>query len=45
MPRFDVDAAMTAVEWHRVTHLCCVPPVMIALAKLALSGAAPLGKS
>lgn len=33
MPRFDMDAAMAAVERHRITYLFCVPPVMIALAK------------
>ncbi|CAL4929106.1 unnamed protein product [Urochloa decumbens] len=33
MPRFDMDAVMAAVERHRITHLFCVPPVMIALAK------------
>ncbi|CAN6302255.1 unnamed protein product [Urochloa humidicola] len=33
MPRFDAGSAMAAVERHRVTHLFCVPPVMIALAK------------
>jgi 4-coumarate--CoA ligase len=33
MARFDVDAALAAVERHRVTHLFCAPPVMIALAK------------
>ncbi|RLN17663.1 hypothetical protein C2845_PM02G37200 [Panicum miliaceum] len=38
MPRFHMDAVMAAVERHRVTHLFCVPPVMIALAKLGWAG-------
>ncbi|CAL4912627.1 unnamed protein product [Urochloa decumbens] len=38
MPRFDVDSAMAAVERHRVTHIYCVPPVMIALAKHGRAG-------
>ncbi|PUZ42806.1 hypothetical protein GQ55_9G611000 [Panicum hallii var. hallii] len=38
MPRFHMDAVMAAVERHRVTHLFCVPPVMIALAKLGRAG-------
>jgi 4-coumarate--CoA ligase len=33
MARFDLEAVLAAVERHRVTHLYCVPPVMIALAK------------
>ncbi|CAL4934510.1 unnamed protein product [Urochloa decumbens] len=33
--RFDVDAVLATVERHRVTHLYCVPPVMIALARHA----------
>ncbi|OAY76279.1 4-coumarate--CoA ligase-like 1 [Ananas comosus] len=38
MARFDMDAVMGAVERFRVTHLFCVPPVMIALAKLGRAG-------
>ncbi|OAY84326.1 4-coumarate--CoA ligase-like 1 [Ananas comosus] len=38
MARFDMDAVMRAVERFRVTHLFCVPPVMIALAKLGRAG-------
>ncbi|KAG2554703.1 4-coumarate--CoA ligase-like 1 [Panicum virgatum] len=38
MPRFDMDLVMAAVERHRVTYLFCVPPVMIALAKIGRSG-------
>ncbi|CAL4920810.1 unnamed protein product [Urochloa decumbens] len=38
MPRFDMDAAMAAVERHHITHLFCVPPVMIALAKQGRAG-------
>ncbi|CAL4929108.1 unnamed protein product [Urochloa decumbens] len=38
MPRFDAGSAMAAVERHRVTHLYCVPPVMIALAKHGSAG-------
>jgi 4-coumarate--CoA ligase len=38
IPRFDMDSAMAAVERHRVTYLCCVPPVMIALAKHGSAG-------
>ncbi|XP_034572872.1 4-coumarate--CoA ligase-like 1 [Setaria viridis] len=38
MPRFAVDDAMAAVQRHRVTYLCCVPPVMIALAKHGRTG-------
>ncbi|NP_001130746.2 uncharacterized protein [Zea mays] len=38
MSRFDMDSVMAAVQRHRVTHLFCVPPVMIALAKLGSVG-------
>ncbi|CAN6296491.1 unnamed protein product [Urochloa humidicola] len=38
MPRFDAGSAMAAMERHRVTHLFCVPPVMIALAKHGRAG-------
>ncbi|KAL6658042.1 hypothetical protein ACP70R_004289 [Stipagrostis hirtigluma subsp. patula] len=38
MPRFDMDAAMAAVQRHRVTHLFCAPPVMVALAKHGRAG-------
>ncbi|PAN51540.1 hypothetical protein PAHAL_9G601300 [Panicum hallii] len=38
MPRFDMDFVMAAVQRHRVTHLFCVPPVMIALAKIGRAG-------
>ncbi|KAJ3682484.1 hypothetical protein LUZ60_015057 [Juncus effusus] len=33
MGRFELDSVMKAIERYRVTHLYCVPPVMIALAK------------
>ncbi|CAL4942943.1 unnamed protein product [Urochloa decumbens] len=33
--RFDVGAVLATVEHHRVTHLYCVPPVMIVLARHA----------
>ncbi|CAL4889137.1 unnamed protein product [Urochloa decumbens] len=33
MARFEVGTVLAAVERHRVTHLFCVPPVMVALAK------------
>ncbi|CAL4942941.1 unnamed protein product [Urochloa decumbens] len=33
MARFDVGGVLAAVERHRVTHLYCVPPVMLALAR------------
>ncbi|XP_047070178.1 4-coumarate--CoA ligase-like 1 [Lolium rigidum] len=38
MTGFAMDAVMRAVERYRVTHLLCVPPVMIALAKQGMSG-------
>ncbi|KAG8073496.1 hypothetical protein GUJ93_ZPchr0006g45224 [Zizania palustris] len=38
MSRFDMDSVMEAVQRHRVTHLFCVPPVMIALAKHGRAG-------
>ncbi|RCV46512.1 hypothetical protein SETIT_9G537200v2 [Setaria italica] len=38
MSRFDMDSVMAAVERYRVTYLFCVPPVMIALAKLGRAG-------
>nr|CAB3497053.1 unnamed protein product [Digitaria exilis] len=38
MPRFDMDYVMASVQRHRVTHLFCVPPVMIALAKIGRAG-------
>ncbi|KAJ1298752.1 hypothetical protein BS78_01G477600 [Paspalum vaginatum] len=38
MSGFDMDSVMAAVQRHRVTHLFCVPPVMIALAKLGRAG-------
>jgi 4-coumarate--CoA ligase len=38
MSRFDMDSVMAAVQRHRVTHLFCVPPVMIALAKVGSVG-------
>ncbi|RLN38922.1 hypothetical protein C2845_PM01G03370 [Panicum miliaceum] len=38
MPRFDMDFVMAAVQRHRVTYLFCVPPVMIALAKIGRTG-------
>ncbi|WVZ55505.1 hypothetical protein U9M48_006155 [Paspalum notatum var. saurae] len=38
MSGFDMDSVMAAVQRHRVTHLFCVPPVMIALAKLGTAG-------
>uniref|UniRef100_A0A0D9VPN8 4-coumarate--CoA ligase n=1 Tax=Leersia perrieri TaxID=77586 RepID=A0A0D9VPN8_9ORYZ len=38
MSRFDVSSMMEAVQRHRVTHLFCVPPVMIALAKHGRAG-------
>ncbi|CAL4917667.1 unnamed protein product [Urochloa decumbens] len=38
MARFDVGGVLAAVERHRVTHLYCVPPVMLALARHAGSG-------
>ncbi|KAF3328194.1 4-coumarate--CoA ligase-like 1 isoform X1 [Carex littledalei] len=33
MGRFDLDAMMKAIQRYDVTHVFCVPPVMIALAK------------
>ncbi|BAH95146.1 Os11g0205200 [Oryza sativa Japonica Group] len=33
MSRFDINSLMEAVQRHRVTHLFCVPPVIIALTK------------
>ncbi|CAL5023130.1 unnamed protein product [Urochloa decumbens] len=33
MARFEVGSVLAAVERHRVTHLFCAPPVMVALAK------------
>ncbi|KAE8786779.1 4-coumarate--CoA ligase-like 1 [Hordeum vulgare] len=33
MSGFAMDSVMRAVQQHRVTHVFCVPPVMIALAK------------
>ncbi|XP_040378659.1 4-coumarate--CoA ligase-like 1 [Oryza brachyantha] len=38
MSRFDINSMMAAVQRHRVTHLFCVPPVMIALAKHGRAG-------
>jgi len=38
MPRFDMDFVMAAVQRYRVTHIFCVPPVMIALAKIERTG-------
>jgi 4-coumarate--CoA ligase len=38
MSRFDMDSVMAAVERFRVTYLFCVPPVMIALAKIGRAG-------
>ncbi|KAM0887128.1 hypothetical protein ACQ4PT_029272 [Festuca glaucescens] len=38
MSSFAMDTVMRAVERYRVTHLLCVPPVMIALAKQGMSG-------
>ncbi|GJN09060.1 hypothetical protein PR202_ga27029 [Eleusine coracana subsp. coracana] len=38
MSGFDMNAVMAAVQRHRVTHLFCVPPVMIALAKHGRAG-------
>ncbi|XP_062216773.1 4-coumarate--CoA ligase-like 1 [Phragmites australis] len=38
MSGFDMDSVMVAVQRHRVTHLFCVPPVMIALAKHGRAG-------
>uniref|UniRef100_A0ACD5WIM7 Uncharacterized protein n=1 Tax=Avena sativa TaxID=4498 RepID=A0ACD5WIM7_AVESA len=43
MSGFAMDAVMKAVEQHRVTHLYCVPPVMIALAKQGRAGKYDLG--
>ncbi|KAK8935544.1 4-coumarate--CoA ligase-like 7 [Platanthera zijinensis] len=33
MGRFEMETALRSIEKYRVTHLCVVPPVMIALAK------------
>ncbi|BAS82339.1 4-coumarate--CoA ligase-like 1 [Oryza sativa Japonica Group] len=38
MSRFDINSLMEAVQRHRVTHLFCVPPVIIALAKHGKAG-------
>ncbi|TVU48348.1 hypothetical protein EJB05_07982 [Eragrostis curvula] len=38
MSGFDMNSVMAAVQRHRVTHLFCVPPVMIALAKHGKAG-------
>jgi 4-coumarate--CoA ligase len=38
MSGFDMNAVMAAVQQHHVTHLFCVPPVMIALAKHGRAG-------
>lgn len=38
MSRFDMDSVMAAVQRYRVTYLFCVPPVMIALAKIGRAG-------
>lgn len=38
MSGFALDTVMSAVQQHRVTHLFCVPPVMIALAKHGKAG-------
>ncbi|KAL6645485.1 hypothetical protein ACP70R_017093 [Stipagrostis hirtigluma subsp. patula] len=38
MSGFDMNSVMAAVQRHRVTHLYCVPPVMIALAKHGRAG-------
>lgn len=38
MSGFDMDSVMATVQRHRVTHLFCVPPVMIALAKIGSGG-------
>ncbi|KAG2543419.1 4-coumarate--CoA ligase-like 1 [Panicum virgatum] len=38
LPRFDMDFVMAAVQRYRVTHIFCVPPVMIALAKIERTG-------
>uniref|UniRef100_A0ACD5TUE7 Uncharacterized protein n=1 Tax=Avena sativa TaxID=4498 RepID=A0ACD5TUE7_AVESA len=43
MSGFAMDAVMKAVEQYRVTHLFCVPPVMIALAKQGRAGKYDLG--
>ncbi|XP_073008906.1 4-coumarate--CoA ligase-like 1 [Typha latifolia] len=33
MGRFEMETMMKAIERYKITHLFCVPPVMIALAK------------
>ncbi|BAT13116.1 Os11g0205400 [Oryza sativa Japonica Group] len=38
MSRFDINSLMEAVQRHRVTHLFCVPPVIIALTKHGRAG-------
>ncbi|XP_052150176.1 4-coumarate--CoA ligase-like 1 [Oryza glaberrima] len=38
MSRFDINSLVEAVQRHRVTHLFCVPPVIIALAKHGKAG-------
>lgn len=38
MSGFAMDSVMKAVQQHRVTHVFCVPPVMIALAKHGRAG-------
>jgi 4-coumarate--CoA ligase len=38
MSGFDMNTMMAAVQQHRVTHLYCVPPVMILLAKHGRAG-------
>ncbi|KAM3315279.1 hypothetical protein ACQJBY_033800 [Aegilops geniculata] len=38
MSGFAMDSVMRAVQQHRVTHVFCVPPVMIALAKHGRAG-------
>lgn len=38
MSGFAMDSVMKAVQQHRVTHVFCVPPVMIALAKQGRAG-------
>ncbi|XP_052143763.1 4-coumarate--CoA ligase-like 1 isoform X2 [Oryza glaberrima] len=38
MSRFDINSLMEAVQRHRVTHLFCVPPVIITLTKHGRAG-------
>ncbi len=33
MPRFELAAALQAIQDHKITHFCAVPPMVLALAK------------